>query len=76
MSERDASIFLHDIVEATERTQRYVSGKTFEEFRSDTLTTDAILRNLEVIGEAVKRLPTTVKERHPEIEWQKNAFPV
>lgn len=73
MSERDASIFLHDIIEAIERTQRYVAGKTFEEFRDDTLATDAVLRNLEVIGEAVKRLPAVVKERHPEVEWQKIA---
>jgi uncharacterized protein with HEPN domain len=42
---------------------------TFEEFESNQLVKDAVLRNLEVLGEAAKRVPDSFKDHHPEIEW-------
>jgi len=43
---------------------------TFEEFKSDEKTMDAVLRNLEVIGEVVKNLPDEIKENNPDIDWK------
>ncbi|MEF8874825.1 MAG: DUF86 domain-containing protein [Candidatus Thermoplasmatota archaeon] len=43
---------------------------TFEEFKTDEKTMDAVLRNLEVIGEAVKNLPDEIKENNQGIDWK------
>ena len=46
---------------------------TLAQFRKDRKTVDAVLRNLEVIGEAVKKLPADFRRNHPEVEWKKIA---
>ena len=43
----------------------------FETFKSDEKTKDAVVRNLGIIGEAVKRLPDTLRDRYPKVEWRK-----
>jgi len=43
----------------------------FEAFKSDEKTKDAVVRNLGIIGEAVKRLPDTLRDRYPKVEWRK-----
>ena len=70
---RDPALYLDDIRESCERIRQYTSGLSFAEFARDTKTIDAVARNLEVIGEAVKNLPTDFRERHPEINWRKIA---
>ena len=70
---RDYSVYLEDILTASAKIQRYTRGLSREEFADDDKTVDAVVRNLEVIGEAVKRLPAEVRARHPEGEWQKIA---
>jgi uncharacterized protein with HEPN domain len=52
---RDFSVYLQDIREAIAKVQRYTENLSEEEFASDDRTIDAVVRNLEVIGEAVKR---------------------
>lgn len=54
---RDVRIFLADIAERCERIARYVSGMDESAWASNELAQDAVIRDLEVIGEAVKRLP-------------------
>jgi uncharacterized protein with HEPN domain len=44
---------------------------TFEEFKADEKTFDAVVRNLAIIGEAVKHLPQALRDRHTEVEWRK-----
>jgi uncharacterized protein with HEPN domain len=67
---RDIRVYLLDILERCERITRYVDGLDEAEWLKDERTQDAVLRNLEVIGEAVKRLPNELREQAPEIPWQ------
>ena len=73
MSERNYTMFLKDILRSTEKIMKYVNDKSFEEFARDEMLTDAVIRNLEIIGEAVKNLPADVKREFSDIEWKKVA---
>jgi len=70
---RDSSVYLEDILQAAARIHKYVGSRSLEEFRQDTMAVDAVVRNLEVIGEAVKRLPEAMRRDCPAIEWKKIA---
>jgi uncharacterized protein with HEPN domain len=67
---RDVRIYLADIAERCDRISRYVRGLDESRWADDERTQDAVMRNLEVIGEAVKRLPTDLREANPEVPWQ------
>ncbi len=62
---RDIRVYLLDILERCERITRYVEGLDQERWSQDVRTQDAVLRNLEVIGEAVKRLPADLRRAGP-----------
>ena len=68
---RDYKLYLDDIIEATKRIEKYTKGLTLERFKKDNLIIDGVVRNLEIIGEAVKNIPANVKEKHPDMEWKK-----
>lgn len=72
-AEHDPSTYLQDIQEAIGKIEKYVLGISFEEFTKNTLISDAVLRNLEIIGEAVKQLPFSLTQQHEEIPWKKIA---
>jgi uncharacterized protein with HEPN domain len=69
----DSRVYLEDILTASSWIRSYVAGFTREQFGTDRKTVDAVVRNLEVIGEAVKALPTDVRDQAPDVEWQKIA---
>jgi uncharacterized protein with HEPN domain len=71
MSKRSPGLLVEDIWESIEKIDRYTEGMTQESFQSDEKTTDAVVRNLEIIGEAAGRLPEDFTDRHSEIEWIK-----
>jgi uncharacterized protein with HEPN domain len=71
MSERPINLLLDDILEAIERAEQYIRGTSFDAFSKDQKTIDAVVRNLEIVGEAASRLPDEFKERHPAVEWHK-----
>jgi len=55
------------------RVLRYCDGMNAEQFAADELVTDAVLRNLELLGEAAKQIPDAVRDRHPAVPWRRIA---
>ena len=68
--QRDAA-YLLDMLQAAEKVERYVRGKTFDDFLRDEVLCDAVERNIEIIGEAARRISQTFKQDHPDIPWRK-----
>ena len=71
MSKRPPDLLLQDIWDAIAKVERYTAGLTQQAFFEDDKSTDAVVRNLEVIGEAANRLPQEFKAEHSEVEWSK-----
>ncbi len=71
MSERAAHVLIADMLEAVERIRSYTAGMDFERFAQDAKTSDAVLRNLAVLGEAASRVPEAVRAEAPGVEWQR-----
>ena len=70
MSERGVRLYAEDIREAIRRIEEYTVGVDFDDFTGDTKTIDAVVRNLTIIGEAVKNLPRKVKLEYSDIPWR------
>lgn len=66
---RSAELHLRDILDAAEAIGTFVLGLTSRDLENDRKTRDAVVRNLEIIGEAVKRLPPEGLEDWPEVDW-------
>jgi uncharacterized protein with HEPN domain len=66
---RDWLLYLDDLIGSAEKIQRFLKGRALEGFASDEMLFDAVLFNLEVIGEAVKKLPAEAKTAVPEGDW-------
>jgi len=70
---RDYRVSLDDILESAALIRDYARGMTVRDLASDRKTLDAIVRNLEVIGEAVKSLPEDLRSKNPDVGWRKIA---
>ena len=70
MSERGPQEFLADMRAAIVRIQSYTSGNTYAQFLADSRTQDAVVRNIEILSEAAKRLPATLTAAHPDVAWK------
>jgi len=73
MPKRDSNLLIEDSETAISRIERYISGLNREHFLTDDKTVDAVVRNLEIIGEASRHLPEEFRERHSTIPWHKIA---
>jgi uncharacterized protein with HEPN domain len=73
MSRREPSLLLDDVRVACGKIGRYLAGLDQAAFLADEKTIDAVVRNLEIVGEAVKQLPAEFKERHPHVPWRQIA---
>jgi uncharacterized protein with HEPN domain len=71
MSKRDETLLFEDVLEAIGRIREYTRGYSKEDFFRDQKTIDAVIRNLEIIGEACGQVPGPVRERYPQIPWRK-----
>jgi len=67
---RTFNLYLQDILEAIERVEQYTQGMNLEEFSKSKITIDAVLRNLEIIGEAATQLPKDKKEKYNKVPWE------
>ena len=68
---RDIRLYLDDMLEAVTKILDYTTGMDYDAFINDPKTQDAVVRNLEIIGEAAGRLPEDIRDAAPEIEWRK-----
>jgi len=71
MSERHPKLLLQDIIESAEKVEIYTRSLTYDDFIADSKTIDAVIRNIEIIGEASIRLPDELKDKTSEIDWFK-----
>ncbi|MCA1608072.1 MAG: DUF86 domain-containing protein [Acidobacteria bacterium] len=70
---RDYKLYLYDILDCCQIVRQFTEGQTFEQFSEDRKTADAVIRNLEIVGEAVKNIPSDVLHEHAQIEWKQIA---
>ncbi len=68
---RDFRLYHDDILEAIHQIRTYLAEQNEEAFTKDRKTQDAIIRNLEIIGEAARQLPEQIQKGEPEIDWRK-----
>lgn len=70
MSERKPSLIINDILQCINHIQLFTAGISFEEFAANYMISEACLYNIQIIGEAVSKLPDDIKENEPGIPWQ------
>ena len=70
---RDYKVYLDDILEAATKIRDYTKGLTLEGLKGDAKTLDAVVRNLEIIGEAAKKVPEEIRRGCPDVEWKRIA---
>ena len=71
MKKRTYKLYVNDILESIKKIENYIANLSYEDFVQDDLVRDAVLRNLEVIGEATKNIPDNIREKYPLIPWRR-----
>ncbi len=70
MTQRDIRDYLQDILNSIDLAEAFIANMTFDEFQTDAKTTFAVIRALEIIGEATKNIPIPIREQYPAIPWK------
>jgi len=70
---RNTKVYLKDILNSIERIEEYTFEMSYSFFAENNLVKDGVERNLEIIGEAVKRIPPEIRDKYNDIEWRKIA---
>ncbi len=70
---RDYRLYLKDILAAIDSIEEFVAGIDLEAFQADDKTTSAVMRKLEIIGEATKQIPDEIRQNHPRVPWKEMA---
>ncbi|MCF8347023.1 MAG: DUF86 domain-containing protein [Bacteroidales bacterium] len=71
MSNRDTILLFEDMLESAQKIKRYTKDLDYDSFALDDKTIDAVVRNFEIIGEAANSFDSDIKEKFPEIEWNR-----
>lgn len=67
---RDPKLYLKDILEAIEAIEKFIEGIDFETFKNDDMRSSAVIRKFEIIGEAAKNFPESIKQKYTSIPWK------
>ncbi|MFX0211312.1 MAG: DUF86 domain-containing protein [Candidatus Hodarchaeota archaeon] len=70
MSSRSLKLFFNDIRNSIDKIKNYIGVMTFTQFKTDQKTIDAVIRNLEIIGEAVKNIPDDITKNYTDVDWR------
>lgn len=70
MHKRDFKIYLKDVIDSSNAIFEYIAGKNFDDFKADRKTYQATLREFEIIGEAIKKIPESILKKYEEIKWR------
>ena len=71
MSKRDWTLLVNDIIDSITKIEGYIKELSYEDFIMDDKTKDAVVRNLEIIGEAAGKIPKEIREKYKDIPWAK-----
>lgn len=67
---RSWELFLRDMLEAARKVVRYTDARNVEAFAANEMAYDATLRNLEILGEAAKKIPDEIRQRYAQVDWR------
>ncbi|MFC4232267.1 DUF86 domain-containing protein [Parasediminibacterium paludis] len=70
MSKREVALIANDMLECCNSIFEYIKGFDFNAFANDKKTVDAVVRNLEILGEASRMMTNEIKSDYPEVEWK------
>jgi uncharacterized protein with HEPN domain len=71
MRKRNDAVYLRHILDAVERIEQYTAGMTEQKFLQNSLVQDAVVRQLEIIGEASRNLSDELRQKHSQVPWAK-----
>ena len=70
---RDYTLYLKDILAAIDSIESFIAGMDLDAFQMDDKTTSAVMRKLEILGEAVKQIPDEIRQKHSQVPWKEMA---
>ena len=70
---KDYKLYLNDILESAGKIENYSKNISYEDFIKNPLLVDGVIRNLQIIGEAAKKVPAGIKRKYSNVEWKKIA---
>ena len=69
--EKDYNVYLLDMLDCIGKIDSYVNGYDYDQFTADSKTVDAVIRQIEVLGEAADNVPVELRNRYSQIPWRK-----